>query len=81
MKRGKSEESGRGLYMEDMGLTAEERKRALIGVITNVLAFAAIVVALRIGEGGRGFYVHSLCRDSPPHQNVFFTLYFHQAKH
>jgi hypothetical protein len=51
MKRGKSEESqGRGLYMEDMGLSAEERKRALIGVITNVLAFAAIIVALRVGE-------------------------------
>lgn len=52
MKRGKSEE-GRGLFMEDMGISDEERRQAIIGVVTNVAAFAAIVLALRIGKGVR----------------------------
>ena len=52
MKRTKPEEGqGRGLFMEDMGISDDERRQAMIGVLTNVAAFAAIILALRVGKG------------------------------
>lgn len=34
----------------EMGISEEEERQARIGVITNVVAFAAIVLALRMGK-------------------------------
>lgn len=51
MKRAKPEESqGFAESMSGMAITDEERKQAMIGVITNVAAFAAVVLALRVGK-------------------------------
>lgn len=58
MKRGSKSEgeegAGRGLFMGEMGISDEERRQAMVGVMTNVAAFAAIILALRLGKGGPG---------------------------
>lgn len=51
MKRDKPAESqGSQGFLGDMGISEEERRQAMIGVITNVAAFAAVVLALRVGK-------------------------------
>lgn len=48
MERMKPED---GLSLGGMGISEEEKKQARNAVITNVAAFVAIVVALRLGNG------------------------------
>ena len=44
-------EGAGGVSLGDMGMSEEEeRRKARIGVITNVAVFAGIVLALRVGK-------------------------------
>ncbi len=79
MERKKPDE---GVTLGEIGMSEEEKKQARMAVITNVAAFAAIVVALRVGKGSSTKLTLSLSLSlSLTHTQLALSLYFSLNHH